>query len=219
MIGLGPFRGQDLVPGVGFRGTFTLVQQGFVPSINNSVGLGVGADFFVPRKGDLAIVLPAVMQWNFWLSTHWAVFGEPGVALGLHRDFIIPTRRRRPLPLLRAHRAHHAPRPPVRLRRRVVPVLAPRPAQPRSACHARRGTTRRRSPCAAPALTSRSSRSSPSRPPWTPASADVPRSFAFSFDQGLLLPGQSRGAYLHVAGTPERAGESLPLVVFLHGLN
>ncbi len=53
----------------------------------------------------------------------------------------------------------------------------------------------------------------------TPASADVPRSFAFSFDQGLLLPGQSRGAYLHVAGTPERAGESLPLVVFLHGLN
>ncbi len=92
LIGLGPFRGQDLVPGVGFRGTFTLVQQGFVPSINNSVGLGVGADFFVPRKGDLAIVLPAVMQWNFWLSTHWAVFGEPGVALGFgNRDFIIPT--------------------------------------------------------------------------------------------------------------------------------
>lgn len=92
LLGLGPFRGQDLVPGVGFRGTFTVVQQGFVPSINNSVGVGVGADFFVPRSGSLAIVLPAVMQWNFWLSTHWAVFGEPGVALGFgNRDFLVPT--------------------------------------------------------------------------------------------------------------------------------
>jgi hypothetical protein len=22
------------------------------------------------------------MQWNFWLSTHWSVFGEPGLAFG-----------------------------------------------------------------------------------------------------------------------------------------
>src|SRR5450432_1242298 len=24
--------------------------------------------------------VPIVMQWNFWLSTHWFVFGEPGGA-------------------------------------------------------------------------------------------------------------------------------------------
>jgi hypothetical protein len=90
LLGFGPFR-QDLLPGVGFRGTFILVQQGFVPSINNSIGLGVGADFFVPKRGGVAFVLPAVMQWNFWLSTHWAVFGEPGVAVGLgNKDFVSP---------------------------------------------------------------------------------------------------------------------------------
>lgn len=89
LLGFGPFR-DSFLPGAGFRGTFTLVQQGFIPSINNSVGLGVGADFFF-AKGGMAFVLPAVMQWNFWLSTHWAVFGEPGVALGFgNKDFIAP---------------------------------------------------------------------------------------------------------------------------------
>ncbi|HTB72126.1 MAG TPA: hypothetical protein VK762_02725, partial [Polyangiaceae bacterium] len=27
-------------------------------------------------------LVPIVMQWNFWLSTHWSVFGEPGLAFG-----------------------------------------------------------------------------------------------------------------------------------------
>lgn len=90
LVGFGPF-GRDFLPGVGFRGTVILVQQGFIPNINNSVGIGFGADFFVPRRGAVAIVLPVVMQWNFWLSTHWAVFGEPGVAVGVgNRDFIAP---------------------------------------------------------------------------------------------------------------------------------
>jgi len=62
--------------GVGFRGTFNIA-NGFVPSINDSVGVGVGFDIGT----DGHFYLPIVMQWNFWLSTHWSVFGEPGIAI------------------------------------------------------------------------------------------------------------------------------------------
>ncbi len=65
------------LPGGGFRGTFHIA-NGFVKSINDSVGIGVGLDF--ATNGHL--VIPVVLQWNFWLSTHWSVFGEPGIAVG-----------------------------------------------------------------------------------------------------------------------------------------
>jgi hypothetical protein len=84
----GPFYG-DGFPGVGFRGTFTVVRDGFVRTINNSVGVGVGADFFFGRGGS-AVVVPVVMQWNFWLSTHWSVFGEPGIGFTSARDIVTP---------------------------------------------------------------------------------------------------------------------------------
>jgi hypothetical protein len=63
--------------GVGFRGTVHIA-NGFVPSINDSVGVGFGFD--VATDGH--VLVPIVMQWNFWLSTHWSVFGEPGIAFG-----------------------------------------------------------------------------------------------------------------------------------------
>jgi hypothetical protein len=63
--------------GVGFRGTFNIA-NGFVPNINDSVGVGVGIDFGVDGR----VYVPVVLQWNFWLSTHWSVFGEPGLAFG-----------------------------------------------------------------------------------------------------------------------------------------
>jgi hypothetical protein len=63
--------------GVGFRGTVHIA-NGFVPSINDSVGVGFGFD--VGTNGH--VLVPVVMQWNFWLSTHWSVFGEPGFAFG-----------------------------------------------------------------------------------------------------------------------------------------
>lgn len=66
----------DFVPGVGFRGTFEIVDNGFISKINNTVGVGVGADLT-----DNTLMVPVVMQWNFWLSRNWSVFGEPGVAL------------------------------------------------------------------------------------------------------------------------------------------
>jgi hypothetical protein len=72
----GPFE-QDGSPGVGFRGTFHIT-NGFIKGINDSVGVGVGIDIGTDGR----VLLPVVMQWNFWLSTHWSVFGEPGLAIG-----------------------------------------------------------------------------------------------------------------------------------------
>jgi len=98
----GPDVDDDFGFGPGFRGTLELVDNGFVPSINNSVGIGFGLDYLVypgaarrcgpnpPGPGggpcieedeDVSYVwIPVVMQWNFWLSRQWSVFGEPGVA-------------------------------------------------------------------------------------------------------------------------------------------
>jgi hypothetical protein len=70
----------DFLPGAGFRGTLELLNNGFVKTINNSIGLGFGADF---TKDTMR--LPIVMQWNFWLTENWSVFGEPGGAI-LIRD-------------------------------------------------------------------------------------------------------------------------------------
>lgn len=96
--------------GLGFRGTIELLKNGFIPKLNNSVGIGFGVDYlrydgwegprgaceqFVPGPAGVPICvrasgsvghvnyfyLPVVMQWNFWLSRQWSVFGEPGVSL------------------------------------------------------------------------------------------------------------------------------------------
>lgn len=78
---LAPFYNHGL-PGFGLRGTVTLARNGFIDRVNDSVGLGFGADW----THDTTWV-PVVMQWNFWLSEHWSVFGEPGVALRLRDNF------------------------------------------------------------------------------------------------------------------------------------
>jgi hypothetical protein len=87
--------------GAGFRGTVVLLQNGFVPSINNSIGIGFGADLVHYAHGAFHcsrdpltsgvsncnyddsvndLWFPVVMQWNFFLSRQWSVFGEPGLA-------------------------------------------------------------------------------------------------------------------------------------------
>jgi hypothetical protein len=77
ILGFGyPFDRGDYA-GLGFRGTFHIT-DGFVKTINDSIGIGVGIDFAPGGAG--YFIVPVVMQWNFWLSTHWSVFGEPGVA-------------------------------------------------------------------------------------------------------------------------------------------
>jgi hypothetical protein len=75
-----PFSG--FLPGIGFRGTVIILQNGFIPSINNSVGISFGADYV-----DKGVWMPVAMQWNFWLSRNWSVFGEPGVAIRAGQKF------------------------------------------------------------------------------------------------------------------------------------
>ena len=108
--------------GVGFRGTVHIA-NGFVPSINDSVGVGFGFD--VGTNGH--VLVPVVMQWNFWLSTHWSVFGEPGFAFGSgDRGDVLVARvlRGRPVPLHRPDRAHDAPGLSGLLAGRVVSPVA-----------------------------------------------------------------------------------------------
>lgn len=79
----------DIGFGAGFRGTFKIVDPGFVKKINNTVGIGFGADWLMYRWDDCRdgdcrthtdhyLWLPVVMQWNFHLHKKWSVFGEPG---------------------------------------------------------------------------------------------------------------------------------------------
>lgn len=66
--------------GGGARIGIPLIGNGFVNSINNSVALSVGADFFANtdvRCRSTAVHVPAALQWNFFLSDQWSVFFEP----------------------------------------------------------------------------------------------------------------------------------------------
>jgi hypothetical protein len=83
--------------GIGFRGTLKVVDNGFIPNINNNVGIGFGLDFVhygssrclqfnlsgrcTSNDAVNDVWVPIVMQWNFFLSRNWSVFGEPGVAM------------------------------------------------------------------------------------------------------------------------------------------
>jgi hypothetical protein len=76
---IAPFH--KFTPGVGFRGTIEIVDNGFISTINNTVGIGFGIDWTRHRTW-----IPVVMQWNFWLSENWSVFGEPGTSMRLDHD-------------------------------------------------------------------------------------------------------------------------------------
>jgi hypothetical protein len=87
--------------GLGGRFSIPIVENGFVPSINNSVAIGLGIDWLhysgngcydyyfggahypgCYNLGDSNILFfPVVMQWNFFVAQHWSVFGEPGLVI------------------------------------------------------------------------------------------------------------------------------------------
>jgi hypothetical protein len=76
--------------GIGGRFSIPIVENGFVPSINNSVAIGFGLDvmfynscYYSNAQGCSAtgFVFPVVMQWNFFVAQRWSVFGEPGLAI------------------------------------------------------------------------------------------------------------------------------------------
>ena len=73
--------------GLGIRATIPVTRNGFVPSINNSVGIGFGLDWLAYRGAGLnQFVAPVVMQWNFFLTKAWSVFAEPGVAFNFYTE-------------------------------------------------------------------------------------------------------------------------------------
>lgn len=103
-----PGVGRSLGLGGGVRATIEIVEHGFIAKLNDSVGIGFGADYLLYEPGEQArgscerfeaapnstqvcvevsgggdrvsyVVLPVVLQWNFWLTRRWSVFGEPGV--------------------------------------------------------------------------------------------------------------------------------------------
>ena len=81
----GPFNAWHGNLGAGLRATIPLVANGPLPAVNNNVGIGFGADFFVFNGG--ALFVPIVGQWNFFLLSHFSLFGEAGLGLtfgGLH---------------------------------------------------------------------------------------------------------------------------------------
>jgi hypothetical protein len=85
------FGGHGLGPGVRFG--IPIVSPGFIKKLNNSVAISFGPDLlrFSPQtkacnrdgcfEGDAfwALYFPVTMQWNFWITDKWSVFGEPGV--------------------------------------------------------------------------------------------------------------------------------------------
>ena len=90
--------------GLGFRGSVPLMHNGFISKINNSVAIGFGIDFVRYGRGDYCrnggplnecddvgrndgfneFFIPVVLQWNFFLSRNWSVFGEPGIGVNYH---------------------------------------------------------------------------------------------------------------------------------------
>lgn len=74
--------------GVGARFSIPIVDNGFVPQINNSVAIGFGLDlihydscWFAGNCSANYIHIPVVMQWNFYVAKQWSVFGEPGLVI------------------------------------------------------------------------------------------------------------------------------------------
>jgi hypothetical protein len=74
--------------GVGARFSIPIVENGFVPSINNSVAIGFGLDllhydncWYGGNCNANYVHIPVVMQWNFYVARQWSVFGEPGLVI------------------------------------------------------------------------------------------------------------------------------------------
>jgi hypothetical protein len=71
--------------GAGLRFSVPIVENGFVKSIDDSVAIGFGVDwlsysdcYYASRCGANYLLFPVALQWNFFLTPHWSVFGEGG---------------------------------------------------------------------------------------------------------------------------------------------
>jgi hypothetical protein len=83
-----PYNNSNVGIGLGGRFSIPIVENGFVPSINNSVAISFGVDwvhydgcYFTGNCTVDYLHFPVVMQWNFFVARRWSVFGEPGLAI------------------------------------------------------------------------------------------------------------------------------------------
>lgn len=78
--------------GPGVRFGIPVAGPAFVPKINDSVAISVGAELLRsyrkycagPTCDDLgywALFIPVALQWNFWITDKWSAFGEPGLVV------------------------------------------------------------------------------------------------------------------------------------------
>lgn len=69
--------------GGGARINFEIVDP-VIPSLNNSIALGTGLDFMSCSsfcRNQVQVFLPAVAQWNFYLTQKWSVYANLGGVL------------------------------------------------------------------------------------------------------------------------------------------
>lgn len=74
--------------GPGARLYFNIVPRGFIDELTDNFALGLGVDSSLTSKhpdgtSSKHILIPLTVQWNFWLSEHFALFLEPGVSVVL----------------------------------------------------------------------------------------------------------------------------------------
>jgi hypothetical protein len=75
--------------GIGGRASIPILQNGFVPSINNSVAISFGADllhyggcYYTGASCSANyLFFPVALQWNFYVAHKWSAFGEAGIEL------------------------------------------------------------------------------------------------------------------------------------------
>ncbi len=78
----GGFSHFGLGAAAGVRFGIPIVQNGFVPSINNAVYINFGGDFYWDRWGDRygpAVGVPVTLHWEFYFTDRWSAFAELGV--------------------------------------------------------------------------------------------------------------------------------------------
>lgn len=87
--------------GPGFRATIPIMDPGFVRRINDSVGITFGIDLgfcgadYCPRH--VAVRSPVGVQWNFFFTPRFNVFGEAGLLLGFNSGYYSAYRNYSPL--------------------------------------------------------------------------------------------------------------------------
>ena len=82
----------DAEGGAGFRASIELADPAFIKKINNTIAISFGLDLTncrYCRHDQFSIWSPVAMQWNFFLTRKWSVFGEVGAIVrsdGFYRD-------------------------------------------------------------------------------------------------------------------------------------